>query len=56
MLITSSILLAAFQVVTIKTVAGGLLIYIAQAFMLAGAIFGLDYYVNLISSKLKQIQ
>ena len=50
MLILSSIAMATYQVVTIATVAHGLLIYIAQAFLLAGSIFGLDYYVNKISS------
>lgn len=52
-LILSSIALAAYQVVTIADVANGLLIYIAQAFLLAGSIFGLDYYVRLLSKKLK---
>ena len=50
LLIVSSITLASYQVVKIDTVAHGLLIYIAQAFLLAGSIFGLDYYVNKISS------
>ena len=49
-LIITSIALACYQVVTIYTVAHGLLIYIAQAFLLAGSIFGLDYYVNKLSS------
>ena len=46
MLIVTSIMMVAFQVFTEKDVANGLLIYIAQAFMLAGSIFGLDYYVD----------
>lgn len=46
LLICSSIALAAYQVVTISTVAHGLLLYIAQAFLLAGSIFGLDAYVK----------
>lgn len=50
LLIVSSIALASYQVVKIDTVAHGLLIYIAQAFLLAGSIFGLDYYVNKLSS------
>lgn len=50
LLIVSSIALASYQVVKIDTVAHGLLIYVAQAFLLAGSIFGLDYYVNKISS------
>ena len=53
LLIVSSITLASYQVVKIDTVAHGLLIYIAQAFLLAGSIFGLDYYVNKISSIIK---
>ena len=53
LLIVSSIALVAYQVVMIQDVANGLLIYIGQAFLLAGSIFGLDYYVRLISEKLK---
>lgn len=53
LLIVSSIALATYQVVTIATVAHGLLLYIAQAFLLAGSIFGLDYYVRLMSDKMK---
>lgn len=49
LLIVSSIALASYQVVTIDTVAHGLLLYIAQAFLLAGSIFGLDYYVKTLS-------
>lgn len=48
LLIVSSIALAFYQVVDIQTVSSGLLMYIAQAFLLAGSIFGLDYYVSLI--------
>ena len=43
--IVSSIALAFIQILTIQDVAGGTLMYIAQAFLLAGSIFGLDYYV-----------
>ena len=50
-LILTSIALACYQVITIDSVAHGLLIYIAQAFLLAGSIFGLDYYVTLMSKK-----
>jgi len=53
MLIVSSIAMVTFQVITIDTVANGLLIYIGQAFLLAGSIFGLDYYVKLISKKIQ---
>lgn len=50
LLILSSIALAFYQVIDIDDVASGVLMYIAQAFLLAGSIFGLDYYVQ----KLKQ--
>ena len=46
MLIITSICMVAFQVFTIQNVANGLLIYIGQAFLLAGSIFGLDYYID----------
>lgn len=46
MLIISSIALAFLQAVQIGDIANGVLIYIAQAFMLAGALFGLDYYIE----------
>lgn len=46
LLIVSSIALAAYQVYDINDVASGVLMYIAQAFLLAGSIFGLDYYVK----------
>lgn len=45
LLIVSSIALACYQVFDIDDIAGGTLIYIAQAFLLAGSIFGLEYYV-----------
>lgn len=48
-LIISSIALAFMQVLDIDTVATGTLMYIAQAFLLAGSIFGLDYYVKKLS-------
>lgn len=46
LLIVSSIALAFYQVLDIDDVANGTLIYIAQAFLLAGSIFGLDYYIR----------
>lgn len=46
LLIVSSIAIASYQVYDIDDVAKGVLLYIAQAFMLAGSIFGLDYYVK----------
>ena len=52
LLIVSSIALVAYQVVMIADVSGGLLVYIAQAFLLVASIFGLDYYVKLINRKL----
>jgi hypothetical protein len=45
-LIVSSIVMAFYQVLDIDDVANGTLMYIAQAFLLAGSIFGLDYYVE----------
>lgn len=48
LLIVSSIALACYQVYDIDDVANGVLMYIAQAFMLAGSIFGLDYYLKKI--------
>ena len=53
LLICSSIALVSFQVFTIADVADGLLIYVAQAFLLAGAIFGLDYYTQRITKFVK---
>lgn len=46
LLIVSSIAIVFYQVVNIDDVANGVLLYIAQAFLLAGSIFGLDYYVK----------
>ena len=46
LLILTSMMMVAFQVFTIQDVANGLLIYIGQAFLLAGSIFGLDYYID----------
>ena len=46
LLIVTSILMVSYQVLTIADVANGLLMYVAQAFLLAGSIFGLDYYVK----------
>ena len=49
LLIVSSIALVAYQVVEIHDVAGGLLYYVAQSFLLAGSIFGLDQYLRIIN-------
>ena len=48
LLIVSSIALVAYQVVEIDDVASGLLYYVAQSFLLAGSIFGLDQYLRII--------
>lgn len=50
LLIVSSIAIACYQVFDIDDVATGVLMYIAQAFLLAGSIFGLDYYVKRLTS------
>ena len=49
LLIVSSIMMVAYQVVEIDDVAGGLLYYVAQSFLLAGSIFGLDQYLRIIN-------
>lgn len=54
LLIVSSIALAFIQVLDLKDIANGTLMYIAQAFLLAGSIFGLDYYVHKITHVLKK--
>lgn len=48
-LIVSSIVMAFVQVCDIQTIAHGTLMYIAQAFLLAGSIFGLEYYIAKIN-------
>ena len=50
LLIVSSIALVAYQVVEIDDVANGLLYYVAQSFLLAGSIFGLDQYIRIIKN------
>lgn len=55
-LIVSSIIMAFYQVFDIDDIAGGTLMYIAQAFLLAGSIFGLDYYVKKINYEFKKDQ
>lgn len=45
-LIISSIVLAFITAMDAKDINNGILLYIAQAFLLAGSIFGLDYYVR----------
>lgn len=51
LLIVSSIALAWVTAIDNDDIANGVLLYIAQAFLLAGSIFGLEYYVHLISKK-----
>ena len=51
LLIVSSIALVSYQVVKIDDVAGGLLYYVAQSFLLAGSIFGLDQYIRIITKR-----
>ena len=46
LLVLTSIIMVGFQIFTIQDVANGLLIYIGQAFLLVGSIFGLDYYID----------
>lgn len=46
LLIVSSIAIVVYQVIDIRDVASGVLFYIAQAFLLAGSIFGLDAFVQ----------
>ena len=56
LLIVSSMAMVSYQVITIDDVATGLLYYVGQAFLLAGSIFGLDYYVRLITHKVSANQ
>jgi len=51
MLISTSIILVAYQVFTIADEANGLLFYVGQAFLLAGSIFGLDYYIDKVTKR-----
>ena len=53
LLIVSSIALVAYQVIHIDNVAAGLLYYVAQSFLLAGSIFGLDQYIRIIKRQIK---
>lgn len=50
LLIVSSIALAFYQTIVVSDIANGVLMYIAQAFLLAGSLFGLDYYVTKLKS------
>lgn len=46
LLIVTAIMMVGYQVAKIADVSTGLLFYIGQAFLLAGSIFGLDYYID----------
>ena len=54
LLIVSSIAMVAYQVIDINDVAGGLLYYVAQSFLLAGSIFGLDQYIRIIKRNYRE--
>lgn len=56
LLILSSVALAFKTAIDTKDIADGILLYIAQAFLLAGSIFGLEYYVHKITSQLKNAE
>lgn len=49
LLILSSIALAFMEANRVHDIASGILLYIAQAFLLAASIFGLDVYVHHIT-------
>lgn len=50
LLILSSIALAFSMAFRTNDIEDGVLLYIAQAFLLAGSIFGLDYYVKKLTT------
>lgn len=50
LLIISSIVMVFIELFRIDDVPDGLIFYIAQAFLLAGSIFGLDYYIKQLTS------
>jgi hypothetical protein len=52
LLVVSSIALVSYQVIMIDDVSNGLLVYVAQAFLLVGSIFGLDYYIKILTRKI----
>lgn len=54
LLILSSIALVFFHEMKHGDVASGVLLYVAQAFLLAASIFGLDLYVQTIKKIWKQ--
>lgn len=50
LLILTSIVMVFIEIFRIDDVPDGLIFYIAQAFLLAGSIFGLDYYISKITN------
>lgn len=54
LLILSSIALAFLEATKVHDIASGILLYIAQAFLLAASIFGLDVYVHHITAFLNK--
>lgn len=54
LLVVSGIMMVGYQVATIEDVAAGLLYYIGQAFLLAGSIFGIGYYIDKIAKLHKE--
>lgn len=46
LLIVSSIVLVFINEAKLMNIANGVLLYVAQAFLLAGSIFGLQSYIN----------
>lgn len=54
LLILSSIALAFLEANRVHDIASGILLYIAQAFLLAASIFGLDVYVHHITAILNK--
>ena len=53
LLIISSILIAVYEVRCSHDIQSGVLMYIAQAFLLAASIFGLDYYIRKLTEYVK---
>lgn len=54
LLVLSSIALAFLEANRVHDIASGILLYIAQAFLLAASIFGLDVYVHHITAFLNK--
>lgn len=54
LLIVSSVALAFLEASRVHDIASGILLYIAQAFLLAASIFGLDVYVHRITNILQK--